>query len=107
MQAIAASHNTGKGFGGGAQHIHVRVVYGFVIGRGTAMDDHLLRVFIAAKGCYNPRPKHPRCSQAGDLHKKMRTDGKGETHPGRYHIDSEFSGLHFPQILYAGGQGKG
>ncbi|MDV7391019.1 hypothetical protein RZS08_06695, partial [Arthrospira platensis SPKY1] len=106
VQAVDAAHGPREGLGRHAQHVDVRVDDRFVPARGTAVDDHLLRLLAPAKGLHNLGPQQARRAQPGDFHKKVAAQAKSELHARRRRIHVQAAHLQGAQVFHGRRQPK-
>ena len=77
LQRIGAADRRGHGFGGGAQHVHVRVVNGFGPVRGARVDRHFAGIGTGgAEARYRAGPHRAGGPQLGDFQEVAGPDGE-------------------------------
>src|SRR4030095_4801632 len=99
LKAVASAQDTGEGFHGGAEHVHVRIMDRLVEITGTHAKRGTLGFIRTPKPTNQPRPQGASRPQLGDLNEKPRPHRKVEPDPRRHPLNLQSTLAKSPQIL--------
>ncbi len=103
-KAIHTGDDGGECFGGGAEHVDMRIVDRLVVEPGAGMNANFRGLRGSPEGTHDVGPERTGGTEFGEFHEEIPADGKGEADLFGGTLDIESAFLHGAQIGGSGGE---